>query len=183
MDTITTEISIPYTGHSSDGIFAWMTQHQGKNPLDLGIVDFNIPVRPDPFMRKSAILGQHKKQSFYNYAAGFPKCRENWVEFDFRNLRVQISAYLISTCDRYVMKSWDIIGSNDHQTWVVIDSVRNATLMKNADDCIFLCRRLTLPFRYIRYVQHGNWERDEKCRYFIQVGKMDFFGIVGDATG
>jgi hypothetical protein len=133
-------------------------------------------------MRKSAILGQHKRQSFYNYAAGFPKCRENWIEFDFRNLRVQVSGYSISTCDRYVMKSWDVIGSNDRKTWVVIDSVRNAIMRKEEDGCVFLCGRPTLPFRYVRYVQHGNWERDKNCRYFIQIAKMEFFGALGEVA-
>jgi hypothetical protein len=176
MENRTSTINVEYESNISEGLFATMTQCDGTNPLDSGIVRINVPTRNDPFMKKSAIMGREKEQNFYNYAMTFPKVRQNWVEFDFCNRRVQLTAYSIRGGDRYVMKSWDIIGSNDHKIWTLINLVRNADSGNMKEGRTFVCPRNTAPFRYIRYVQHANGERDDNCQYFIQIAAMEFFG-------
>jgi hypothetical protein len=175
-------LAVQSTGDVSDGLFSQLTKSTGKNPIDSGLIRLITPTRGDPFMKKSAVLGQCKEQSFYNYAAGFPKPTDNWIEFDLRNLRVQVSAYSIPGSDRYVMQSWNLIGSNDHKTWTLIDLVRDAKITKDGNWRTFLCTRNSGPFRYVRYVQHANSERDEKCQYFIQISGMEFFGSVVEAN-
>jgi hypothetical protein len=146
-----------------------------KNPIDSGLIKLNTPMLQDPFMNKSAILGQHKEQSFYNYSAGFPKSGQNWVEFDFRSQRVLLSAYLIRASNRYIMKSWDIVGSNDRTKWELIHSVRDADMTKEKHEQVFRCQTQKGPFQYVRYVQLANCERDQKCQYFIQISAIEFF--------
>jgi hypothetical protein len=178
MTNITSTFFVQYTGDVSDGVFNRLTQRNGRNPIDSGLIHLNIPTQCDPFMKKSAILGQYKEQSFYNYAVTFPKQNDNWVEFDFRNLRIQLSAYSIRGNDRYLMQSWNMIGSNDRKTWALIDLVRDAKITKDGNWRTFICMRNPGSFRYIRYVQYANSERDEKCQYFIQISGMEFFGSV-----
>jgi hypothetical protein len=171
-------ITAQYTGDPSDGLFTQLTRANGTNPVDSGLIAVKGPTRFDPFMMKSAILGHHKQQSFYNYATTFPKYNQNWVEFDFFTNRIMLTAYAIRACDRYVMQSWNIIGSNDHKTWALIDLVRDANVTKDKQWRVFTCSKKPKSFRYIRYVQHANSERDEKCQYFIQIAAIEFFGTV-----
>jgi hypothetical protein len=182
MSALPSTIAVQYFGDLPDGLFTQLTKCAGTNPIDSGLIRLNIPTRCDPFMKKSAILGHYKEQSFYNYAAGFPKSTDNWVEFDFRSHRVKLSAYSIRSGDRYVMQSWNLIGSNDHKTWTLIDLVRDAKITKDGNSRTFVCKRNSGPFRYIRYVQHANTERDEKCQYFIQISGMEFFGSYGEGN-
>jgi hypothetical protein len=96
------------TGDVSDGLLTQLTQSKGINLIDSGLIRLNMPTQCDPLMKKSAILGQWKEQSFYNYAMTFPKSSDNWVGFDFRNLRIQLSAYSIRGNDRYIMQDMDV---------------------------------------------------------------------------
>jgi hypothetical protein len=171
-------ITVQYSDDPSQGLFTYLTRANGTNPIDAGIVAIKAPTQFDPFMMKSAILGQHKQQSFYNYATTFPKQNQNWVEFDFSFNRIELTAYAIRACDRYVMQSWNIIGSNDHKTWTLIDLVRNANITKDKQWRVFTCTKEVQSFRYIRYVQLANSERDEKSQYFIQISGIEFFGTL-----
>jgi hypothetical protein len=182
MTNTTSKLVAQYTGDASDGLLTQLTQSHGMNPIDSGLIRLNMPTQRDPFMRKSAILGQWKEQSFYNYAMTFPKSNDNWVKFDFRNLWIQLSAYSIRGNDQYIMQSWNIIGSNDHKTWTLIDLVRDAKITKDGHWRTFVCTRNAGPFRYIRYVQHANSERDEKCQYFIQISGLEFFGSLVESN-
>jgi hypothetical protein len=171
-------ITVQYTGDPSLGLFSHLTHANGTNPIDAGLVTIKAPIQFDPFMMKSAILGNHKHQSFYNYAMTFPKQNQNWVEFDFSINRIKLTAYAIRGCDRYIMQSWNIIGSNDHKTWTLVDLVRDANMTKDKQWRIFNCTKTSRCFKYIRYVQHANSERDEKCQYFIQISGIEFFGTL-----
>jgi hypothetical protein len=152
MESEILSLHVQCNGDESDGLFARLTKTNRKNPIDSGLVKLNTPMRQDPFMNKSAILGQHKEQSFYNYSAGFPKFDQNWVEFDFMSQRVLLSAYSIRASNRYIMKSWDIVGSNDRTKWELIHSVRDADMTKEKREQVFCCQKQKDSFRYIRYV-------------------------------
>jgi hypothetical protein len=168
--------SVSYEGAHFEGIFAHLTKRARANPIEAGILKINAAPQIDPFMRKASILEPNNKGSFYNYSSGFPTAKDNWIEFDFLDRRIEIHAYSVKCCDRYILKEWDIIGSNDGVSWSTIHRVRNGTQNVRNGTQIFICEQKYHPFRLIRYVQRANFERDPRVRYFVQISAMEFFG-------
>jgi hypothetical protein len=161
-----------------DGIFSCLTKLAGKNPLDAGVVTMTSAAHFDPFLRPTAIVEPKNNLCFYNYSGKVPTSRDNWIEFDFASNRIEITAYALKWCDRYIMTKWDLIGSNDRSVWSVIHSVRNEEGgVKNGMN-VFKCQKTSSPYRYIRYVQHGNAELDGRVRFYVQVAAIEFFGTL-----
>jgi hypothetical protein len=161
-----------------DGIFSHLTRVAGKNPLDAGLVTMSSTKNFDPFLRPTVIVEPRNKSCFYNYSVKIPTSRDNWIEFDFSANRIAITGYALKWCDRYIMKKWDLIGSNDKTVWSVIHSVRNeGALVKNGAK-VFTCEKKSPSFRYVRYVQHENAELDSRVRSYVQIAAIEFFGTL-----
>jgi hypothetical protein len=150
-------------------------QNQLKNSIDSGLVKLKTPIQWDSFMNRSAIFGQHKEQGFYNYFACFPKSGQNLVKFDFRSQPVLLSTYSTRVNSRDVKKSWDVIGSSDRTMWELIDAIRDADITKEKREQVFRYQMQKGLFRYVRYIQLVNCERDQKCQDFIQISSIEFF--------
>jgi hypothetical protein len=167
---------VPYEGAHFEGILAHLTKQAHRNPAEAGILKINAPAQIDPYMRKASILEPKNKGSFYNYSSGFPSAKENWIEFDFLDHKVEITAYSVKCCDRYILKEWDILGSNDGRSWSTIHTVRRGAGNIRNSTQVFRCAQRSHPFRFIRYVQRSNFELDPRVNYFVQIAAMEFFG-------
>jgi hypothetical protein len=172
-------IQVLYDGRPFDGIFAWFCKEHHKNAIDAGFVNLLSADQSDPFMKKSLILEPNISGAYYNYSGGFPTAKDNWLEFDFGTRRIGVTAYTIRCCDRYIMKRWDILGSDDHVNWSMIHAVKSDELVQAKDrTSVFLCDRRHQPFRFVRYIQHENWERDDRLKFFVQIAAIELFGIL-----
>ena len=100
-----------------------------------------------------------------------------WFCFDFRDMRVFISAYHISTCqDRDRLRSWVVQGSLDGTAWAEIDSVCEADDM--AGKYAFTTRVATGekgPFRFIRVLMTGE---NRAFRWHLCCSEMELFGTL-----
>jgi hypothetical protein len=161
-----------------DGVFAHLTKLAGKNPLDAGVVTLTSAHQFDPFLRPAAIIEPRNSLCFYNYSGKVPTSRDNWIEFDFADKRIEITACALKWCDRYIMKKWDLIGSNDRSVWSVIHSVRSEGGANKNQMKVFKCQKQSTRYRYVRYVQHENAELDSRLRFYVQIAAIEFFGTL-----
>lgn len=112
-----------------------------------------------------------------------------WIEYDFGNRKINMTSYTIQSLFRspyqYQPKTWKFMGSNDHDKWEMIDfKSNNDVLNKGYFNSHFECVRKGKYYRYIRYVQMGNWNISETYkysrndRYSIALSSIEFFGTI-----
>ena len=165
------------------GIFYHMTKENNKNPVDSGLISIKVPTQIDPFNNPKNIFDVSPKginNCLYNYFCGFPKANQNWFSIDFgKNKRVSITGYTIRNSDRYLAKSWEILGSNDQKEWFPIHSVINANEnKKQKTEFWFSCSSPSQLFRYVKFAQNSNYDRNPDCRFIIQLSVFELFGTV-----
>lgn len=126
-------------------------------------------------------------------AKGFMGCvydkNSAWIEYDFGKRKINMTSYTIRSLSRFYYqcqpRTWKFIGSNDHEKWELIDFKKDNDVL-NKGYCIghFECVRTGKFYRYIRYVQIGNWNQYETCknchhyRYIISLSSIEFFGSI-----
>ncbi|OHT01889.1 hypothetical protein TRFO_31241 [Tritrichomonas foetus] len=177
-----TVCDVAYSNDPLKGIFTHMTKSLSKNPIQSGFVKVTMPTVTDPFHNLNSIFDYSVNglnQCIYNYFCGFPTSSQNWIQFDFGSNKVAVSGYTLRNSNRYLTKSWKIIGSNDLENWNDIHEVKE---YRNSDkpniNMHFSCERLSESYRFIRFVQNENHDRNPRCKYIIQIAALELFGRV-----
>ena len=111
--------------------------------------------------------------------------KDAWIEFDFVQSKINITSYTIRSSEHAPNlnchpKSWKIIGSNNQNTWDLIDIKQNREEMNGPHICQhFECERKSrMHYRYIRYVQLDDWMTNGIAKYSICLSCMEFFGSI-----
>jgi hypothetical protein len=97
------------------GIIAYLTDSRGGNVHDRGVVNITSS-HPNQGARNAPIGPEMARQE---------QCRmegENqWICYDFKNMRVTITHYTIGGVNMGNLKNWTVEGSRDGATWVELD--------------------------------------------------------------
>lgn len=105
---------------------------------------------------------------------------ESWLLIDFKDHRITPNKYVIRSCDydkdSEHPKTWVIEGSNDDQTWDLLDEQKtNASLNGPTSINSFPLKQLNKKYRFIRMRQLENWSGDS---YFLNINNFEIFGIL-----
>lgn len=105
-----------------------------------------------------------------------------YIEFDFVNRKINLTSYSIRKISKKANhcypKTWKIIGSSDHQNWELIDMQENNSQLNGSKLCgHFKCEINNKYYRYIRYIQIGNWSNQRQYNY-IGLTAIEFFGSI-----
>jgi hypothetical protein len=109
---------------SLDGIIAHLTRKCGRNVSDAGVVRITSKSVYD---EKSAVRNIADFGTESSFWSGLEP--EQWICWNFRSSRVQMTHYTIRTNSSRVNgphpRSWVIAGSKDGQSWVLLDQQVN----------------------------------------------------------
>lgn len=115
------------------------------------------------------------------YAHIYDENKQRWIQFDFKERKVQINSYLIqSSCrsseDR--LKSWKIEISNDGTNWEKIDEQNNVTELNGVNITKLFKVKMTNQFRFIRlFTDKECFSNSKSC---FSIGKIEFYGTISE---
>jgi hypothetical protein len=128
----------------------------------------------DEFVEYGERLNSHWKN---NSATG-----QNWVTFDFKALRLTVSAYTIRGCYctdfRCRPRSWNLYGSDDGTTWIRLDhqDFGKGSGMDKVYATATCHMANAAAFRFIKWEQIENW--DQTLVHIVYLSAIEFFGTV-----
>ena len=106
----------------------------------------------------------------------------------FLILKMKNSNFLISysAINAYHLKSWQFVGSNDHENWDLIDmKENNSELNGPRNSSHFECSNKNGFYRYIKFIQTENWNNlsfytniGYYARYIVGLSSIEFFGSI-----
>ena len=180
--------SIEYEGDELKGIISHLKDKYGENLCEKGKIQISdIGVHHEVSGPISNLIKYDKDHinSFYrnNYGSRpYPTASEGWIEFDFLKRKVNLTSYTLRTSEYgfnsyYHAKSWRIVGSNDRESWEVVDQrVNNPSLNGKYKQCRFECSRSDKYYRYIRYIQDDSWYLQREHNIYLTC--VEFFGSI-----
>lgn len=100
-----------------------------------------------------------------------------WIQYDFRNLRVQINSYIIKSCSSRIdiIRSWRIEISDDGLEWEIVDQREDETELKQTGGMKLFNIQMTKPFRFIRIITD---KTDFNGFDQFSINKLEFFGNI-----
>lgn len=117
---------------------------------------------------------------YYNYIEN-PKKNDGWIKFDFKDKKINLTSYTLRSSGGYSAHpiSWRILGSNDNESWDVLDNQENCPDLNGVrQQHRFTCKKNDKYYRYIKYDQ-------EKCSYTkdgdeskFSITCIEFFGSI-----
>lgn len=162
--------TIEFNGNELSGIFSYLNSKQQENSninqfqvKGGGEMDPQYPITNLFKYDSDHIIGAYinnKRNGVY------PKSTDSWIEFDFGERKINLSSYSIRTNSgsAYINahpKTWIISGSNDRQSWELINrQVNNSSLNSNSRQHRFECDKQDKYYRYIRYNQDDVWHQN-----------------------
>ena len=172
-----------FEGNELSGIISCIKQMTGsdfdENIIKLscgGTVDQNYPLTNIIKYEQG-----HVNDYFYNFLMP-PQKDDGWIEFDFKNKRINVASYTIRTNGNreylYHPKSWKIIGSNDQINWDLIDLQNESFVLNGANkQHRFICQNSNKYYQYIRYVEINTFPNNYYNNY-ICLSCVEFFGSI-----
>ena len=114
------------------------------------------------------------------------------IDFDFVNKKINMKSYSIRTSysaiNAYHPKSWQFVGSNDHEKWDLIDMKENNNELNGPRNIShFECSNKNGFYRYIKFIQTENWNNLSyytnigyygMYKYYIGLSSIEFFGSI-----
>jgi hypothetical protein len=104
----------------------------------------------------------------------------NWIQIDFKEWFVSLTHYSLKSdgdsCDHLV--EWELIGSRDGHTWVVLDQRRTKDLDGRYITQTFWCNgesSFTKSYRYIQLHQTG---KSSSGKDYLALANIEFFGTM-----
>jgi hypothetical protein len=103
----------------------------------------------------------------------------SWIQFDFKDRNISVTKYTIKSGrnDGYLVQ-WSLSGSNDEESWTILDERHTQDL--NGPDHVrsFECKgdqSSTSSFRFIRLTQTGP---NSSNRHNLQIANLEFYGRI-----
>ena len=99
--------------------------------------------------------------------------KNSWIQFDFKTRSISLKSYSLRSCNG--PKSWKIEGSNDMNTFTLIDQRNNPNDFKH---CEYVNQHYNVngsqdQFRYIRITQGDEGGHNAHCFWLERV---EFYG-------
>ena len=169
----TNEISFEYTPHQNwNGIINYL-KSISNNKIENKINILSSSVRDDREIPQNVSIFEDDNKFFYSIDEA-----NSWLCFDFKECRVIPSNYTIkSVFSSYNPKFWVLEGSNDSNTWKILDKQNNFSGLKKGNQiCSFqTLNQKTESFRFIRFRQIGKTWND---RYYLVIGSFELYGTL-----
>lgn len=185
------ELNIIQCKYSSDNQFDGIISYIKKSTNDLvnGNNDHlrlsGRPINSDYSLSNLLLYDDADIMKVYSNLKSNPlELSENdaFIEFDFVSRKINVTSYTIRAsyfCPNYYHpKTWKLLGSNDHQNWELIDMKENNSELNETYICAhFECSQKGQYYRYIKYLQIDNWNRDN-LKYNVVLSAIEFFGSI-----
>jgi hypothetical protein len=177
MATITAEFSEnPFAG-----IFAKLREEGHGNPLEAGLVLITSPTECHEEYPLTVLLEYTDRldKCFWNFAKYEPTPDDAWLQFDFRDRRIALTAYTIRSGGSSHPKSWSISGSGDGEGWVTLHEVADCCDLDGPRKTkTFRVDASGQAFRYLRYAQAENDSRRPERKWRINIKAIEFFSTL-----
>ena len=165
--------TIPFTKEAFGGIIKSLSIASNDNPHTRG--DIEISASSSDFGALSNLF--ENNGTFF----GTKNDKDSWIQFDFKNRRISLSAYSIRGLGGvkfHTIRSWKLVGSNDKKEWTEIDTEWDIDALNGKyHAATFPVRPQSQPFRYFRIMQAGpNWAGSQY--YNLAFSQIDFFGDI-----
>jgi hypothetical protein len=164
-----------------DGIIASLTAECGGNVADRNVVAITCS-KPstDRIHAARNIVDLRSDSCFLSasrfFTGGIPHMRNNWICYDFKNRRVEVTHYAIRTGSGLCHpKSWLLEVSEDGENWEEIDHRDNCTELSGKNRTrIFEVERAG-EGRFVRLVNIGKNHYGDDC---LALSAWELFGTV-----
>lgn len=103
-----------------------------------------------------------------------------WICFDFKNMQVELSGYMIKIRSiNDLIRNWDIEISDDKRNWTSIDNHNNSDELSSSTSVKFTCQSSKFS-RYIRFhtIKGTNYGFSlfDRNHYVIRIDSIEFYG-------
>ena len=169
------EREISYSGSLYEGIISVLTRELGGNLHDIGAVTVSSKDLYGSGYLPKFVLDLTNVSSCYESAdRPYP-----WFRLDFGDRRVKVKHYWVRTYGNGPghLKTWQLEGSTDGDTWSVIDHVRRANEM-NSDNAVKqrdVENVFDEPFRFIRFSLVG---KNHGGYWILNCSGLELFGTL-----
>ena len=143
----------PVQGEIFKGIIHYLKENNNQNIFDKGIISITA---------SSTEFGSPKQVIDYNWSGFWASDTSpgNWLEFDFKDLKVKINGYSLKTYadgQNWIhLKNWALQGSQDRNQWIEIDrKINNSDLNGSRNKMYYSISGAVDSFRYIRLKSTG----------------------------
>ena len=177
-------IVIDYKNDKLNGIFSYLTKESDGNPLISNKVQGYAPreklSRPLYNVVDFTDINSYYLNFFVLDGNRVPNKNENYFQFDFRDITVNVTGYSIRTTENKLRpKTWTIFGSNDGDSWEIIDTKKNNyELNQSYHTVYFKANKNSNFYRYIRYAQYENHYDEKVYKYGFELSAFELFGII-----
>lgn len=179
-------VSVEFQGDELKGIISHLKAKYGENICEKG--EIKISDIGTHHHLGGSLLNlikydeDHINDHYSNNDGGYnplPNENEGWIEFDFVKRKINLTSYTLRTSGHgrgtYHAKSWRIVGSNDRNSWELLDQqANNSSLYGKYLQHRFECENNHKYYRYIRYVQDDSWLSNREHNVFLTC--VEFFG-------
>jgi hypothetical protein len=174
-------VSAAFSDDPFSGIFAQLRAQGNGNPIETGLVTVTCPTECHEEYPLSLLLEYTDRldKCFWNFGKHEPSSTENWLEFDFRDRLLVVTAYTIRSGGSSHPKSWQIVGSETGTEWTTIHEVSGCTELNGPRKTkTFTVDNGNPGFRFIRYVQTENDSPRPERKWRINLKAIEFFGTL-----
>jgi hypothetical protein len=103
---------------------------------------------------------------------------QSWIQFDFKEWIVSLTHYSLKSdgCGGNHLLQWELIGSKDGNTWVVLDREQTNDLNGNYTTKIFSCNANGPRADFYRYIRLQQTGKNSYGDDYLMLAKIEFFG-------
>jgi hypothetical protein len=147
-------VFLPQTGAPLDGVIADLTRKHGGNVHERDIVK----VSASSVSGNSSSYGAHNAVNLVNHQQNLfhsDSTANQWLCYDFKDRRIELSDYSIAAHTSYFLRSWIIEGSEDGSSWNVLDERKDNTEADSNHPITTFSVSTRMKSRFIRLGQTG----------------------------
>jgi hypothetical protein len=102
----------------------------------------------------------------------------NWIQFDFKDWIVSLTHYSLKSdgCSSHHLLAWELCGSMDGNTWVVLDRQETNELNGNYLTKIFSCSAEASCPDFYRYIRLRETGKNSAGSNYLMLANVEFFG-------
>lgn len=177
-DKLVREKTIDYCGDNFDGIFAYLWEMTGGNPVSNEIIQIKGPTNNAPHNSIEFLVDPNKRvendwvcSTLSGYDIGYL--------IDMKNRKVSLKGYSLKAHSSFwngnwFLKSWKVEGSNDKKRWTSIDRRTTTELQHNLAEGYWEVSP-SHPFRYFRIMM---LEKNTSNFYYFGLHAIEIFGKI-----
>jgi hypothetical protein len=104
----------------------------------------------------------------------------SWIQFDFKDRLVSVTHYALKSDGHFCghLLEWILSGSNDGNSWTIVDSRKTEELNGKYLTKLFECDTKSSVVQFYRYIRLTQTGKNSSGRDFLQLGNIEFFGSI-----